>query len=164
MARGDNTADTHPVEVLNHLLRLTNRLMTPFSTYLSKQHAISLNEFRVLMLLGRYGPKASHELAELTGVGVMSVSRAVSALEKHGRITAAVDPANRRRKVLALTGEGQALYDAMRPATRKVADFMLSDLSPAEVTRFMETIDRLTETIDAVDENGNSRFLAATRP
>jgi DNA-binding MarR family transcriptional regulator len=62
--------------MLHQLLKLTNRLMAPFSTHLAHRYKISLNEFRLLMTIGNLGRSASHELAELTGVNVMSVSRA----------------------------------------------------------------------------------------
>ena len=89
-------------ELLHQLLKLTNRLMAPFSTHLAHRYKISLNEFRLLMTIGSLGRSASHELAELTGVNVMSVSRAVATLERHGRIEVVRDPANRRRKWLKI--------------------------------------------------------------
>ena len=46
------------VELLHQLLKLTNRLMAPFSTYLSHRYNISLNEFRLLMAIGRLGASA----------------------------------------------------------------------------------------------------------
>ena len=67
-AGGDKAA------MLHQLLKLTNRLMAPFSTHLAHRYRISLNEFRLLMTIGRLGRTASHELAEITGVNVMSVS------------------------------------------------------------------------------------------
>ena len=80
-APGDKAA------MLHQLLKLTNRLMAPFSTHLSHRYKISLNEFRLLMTIGALGRTASHELAELTGVNVMSVSRAVATLEKNDVLT-----------------------------------------------------------------------------
>ena len=80
------------VGTLHRILKLNNRLMQPFSTHLSHRHNISLNEFRLLMAIGRLGESASHELAEHTGVNAMSVSRAVGTLQRHGRITVATDP------------------------------------------------------------------------
>lgn len=150
--------------VLHRLLKVSNRLMTPFSTHLEKQYNISVNEFRLLMLIGRKGEAASHELAEMTGVNVMSVSRAVAALEKHGRITVTRDPNNRRRKTLRLTEEGQRLHAIMRPQTDKVARYLVSDLKPKEVIALRDMLDRLIDTLEASDEAGNSLFLERTKP
>lgn len=150
--------------MLHQLLKLTNRLMAPFSTHLAHRYKISLNEFRLLMTIGGLGTTASHEVAELTGVNVMSVSRAVSALEKHGRIAVTTDPLNRRRKALVLTEEGERLYEIMRPQSEKVADYLFSDLETAEIDALDRMLEQLIATLEAKDADGNSRFLDETRP
>jgi DNA-binding MarR family transcriptional regulator len=152
------------VALLHQLLKLTNRLMAPFSTHLAHRHRISLNEFRMLMTIGALGRTASHELAELTGVNVMSVSRAVATLERHGRIEIRPDPANRRRKWLALTEEGERLYAAMRPQSERVADYLFSELSAEEIGQLDRIVDRLIATLEAKDAAGQSLFLEKTRP
>src|SRR6188768_502091 len=111
----EDVAHSQKAAMLHQLLKLTNRLMAPFSTHLSHRYKISLNEFRLLMTIGALERTASHELAELTGVNVMSVSRAVATLQRHGRIAVVRDARNRRRKWLTLTEEGQRLYQIMRP-------------------------------------------------
>lgn len=152
------------VAMLHQLLKLTNRLIAPFSTHLAGPHRISLNEFRMLMTIGKLRRTASHELAELTGVNPMSVSRAVATLEKNGRITVSPDPANRRRKWLSLTPQGERLYRAMRPESERVADFLFSDLTEDEIALFGTMVVRLIETLEARDEAGHSLFLERTRP
>jgi DNA-binding MarR family transcriptional regulator len=150
--------------MLHELLKLTNRLMAPFSTHLADRYKISLNEFRLLMTIGALGTTASHEVADLTGVNVMSVSRAVSALERHGRIEVTTDPRNRRRKALTLTPEGERLYTIMRPQSEKVADYLFSELEGEELCTLDRILEKLIKTLEARDEQGNSRFLEKTRP
>jgi len=150
--------------MLHQLLKLTNRLMAPFSTHLAHRYRISLNEFRLLMTTGALGRTASHELAELTGVNVMSVSRAVATLERHGRIEVVRDPANRRRKWLSLTEEGQRLYELMRPQSEKVAEYLFSELEPPEVEQLATILTRLIDTLEATDESGRSLFIERTKP
>jgi len=150
--------------MLHQLLKLTNRLMAPFSTHLSHRYKISLNEFRMLMSIGALGRTASHELAETTGVNVMSVSRAVATLERHGRIEVVPDPKNRRRKWLTLTEEGRRLYEAMRPQSEKVADYLFSDLSDVETAQLGTILTRLIDTLEATDDKGRSLFIERTKP
>ena len=152
------------VATLHRLLKLANRLIAPFSTHLARPHRISLNEFRMLMTIGMLGRTASHELAELTGVNAMSVSRAVATLEKNGRIAVSPDPANRRRKWLSLTAQGERLYRTMRPQSERVAGFLFSGLSEQETAVFGAMVDRLIATLEATDEAGRSLFLERTRP
>ena len=152
------------VGTLHRLLKLNNRLIAPFSMHLSHRHNISLNEFRLLMAIGRLGASASHELAEHTGVNAMSVSRAVQTLERHGRITVEPDPCNRRRKVLRLTPEGRRLYELMRPQTEAVADYLLSDLPDSDLAKLDELVGKLIARLEATDEEGRSLFLERTKP
>ena len=158
------TDSSEKAEMLHQLLKLTNRLMAPFSTHLAHRYKISLNEFRLLMTIGALGQTASHELAELTGVNVMSVSRAVATLERHGRIEVVRDPANRRRKWLTLTPEGRRLYEIMRPQSEKVADYLFSELAPAEVGQLGKILTHLIDTLEARDAQGNSLFIERTKP
>ena len=152
------------VGTLHRLLKLTNRLMAPFSTHLSHRYNISLNEFRLLMAIGRLGASASHELAEHTGVNAMSVSRAVATLERHGRIRVETDPSNRRRKVLRLTEEGERLYELMSPQTEVVADFLLGGLPEGDVAKLDELLGKLIARLEARDDQGRSLFIESTKP
>src|SRR5688572_27624347 len=138
--------------------------MAPFSTHLAHRYKISLNEFRLLMTIGALERSASHELAELTGVNVMSVSRAVATLQRHGRIEVVPDARNRRRKWLSLTDEGRRLYKIMRPQSEKVADYTFSDLSEAEIAQLGTILTRLIATLEAKDEAGRSLFIERTKP
>ncbi len=151
-------------DTLHRVLRLANHLNAPFATYLAHGYDISINEFRLLMLIGRHPRCASHELAEITGVNPMSISRAVAALQKHGRVTAARDPANKKRKPLVLTPEGERLYHAMRPQVDKVATYLVSRLGAEEVETLNRYLDVLVDTLQATDEEGQSLFLSFTRP
>ena len=164
LARSDDNIGMERIGLLHRLLKLTNRLMAPFTTHLAKRHHISVNEFRMLMTLGRWGDQASHELAESTGVSAMSVSRAVSALEKNGRIKVETDPANRRRKRLSLTAEGRALYEHVEPQSDRVAEYLFSRLTAQEIASLDRIVDKLIATLEEVDSEGRSRLIEETRP
>ncbi|MDB5684347.1 MAG: MarR family transcriptional regulator [Sphingomonas bacterium] len=154
----------NPADILHRLLKLNVRLLAPFSMHLEKRHRISVNEFRLLMLIGRLGVSASHELAEMTGVNTMGVSRSVAALQRHGRIEVAEDPNNRRRKTLRLTEEGQRLYDQMLPTTDKVAGYLFGSLRLDEIMAFDRHLTSLIDSLEARDAEGRSVFLESTRP
>jgi DNA-binding MarR family transcriptional regulator len=153
-----------PADILHRLLKLHNRLMAPFATHLEKQHRITVNGFRVLMLTGRLGVTASHELVDLLGVNPMSVHRAVQALHGQGRLAIEPDPDDSRRKTLRLTAEGQRLYRQMLPTTGMVTDYLFSLLGAQEVAEFDRMVSVLVEGLDARDDAGRSVFLERTRP
>ena len=135
------------VAMLHQLLKLTNRLMAPFSTHLAHRYRISLNEFRLLMTIGTLGRTASHELAEVTGVNVMSVSRAVATLERHGRIEVSRDPDNRRLHLVELTPAGTELFHRLREAAVTHDRRLRAGLSDAEVAQLAGLLDRLRRNV-----------------
>ena len=118
----------------------------------------------MLMTLGRWGEQASHELAESTGVSAMSVSRAVGALEKNGRIKVETDPTNRRRKRLRLTAQGRKLFEMAEPQSDRVAAYLFQELSQEELATLDRIVDKLLHALEEVDEQGRSRFIEETRP
>jgi len=164
IAQAPFIASASPAEVLRNILKLHNRLLAPFSIHLEKRHRISLNEFRLLMTIGGLGRTASHELAELTGVNVMSVSRAVATLQRQRRLEVTTDPNNRRRKTLRLTATGRALCDQLRPTTEKVARYLFEALRPDEIMAFDRFVRTVTERLEARDDEGRSLFVERTRP
>ena len=157
-------AETEEAVLLHRMLKLTNRLMAPFSTHLAHRYRISMNEFRLLMSIGALGRTASHEVADLTGVNAMSVSRAVATLQRNGRVHVERDEDNRRRKWLSLTEEGQRLYEIMKPQGDQVAQYLFGELEAGDLAAFGTIVERLIERLDATDEEGRSVFLESTKP
>jgi DNA-binding MarR family transcriptional regulator len=164
VAHASFAASASPAEVLRNILKLHNRLLAPFSIHLEKRHRISLNEFRLLMTIGDVGSAASHEVAELTGVNTMTVSRAVAVLKRQRRLEVTPDPNNRRRKTLRLTPTGRALCDQLRPTTEKVARYLFEALRPDEIMAFDRFVRTVTERLEARDDAGRSLFVERTRP
>jgi DNA-binding MarR family transcriptional regulator len=154
----------NPTDILGHVLKLYNSLLAPFSAHLEKRHKISLNEFRMLMMIGKLGTTASHEVADLTGINTMAISRAVALLRRHRRIEVTTDPGNRRRKTLRLTPAGHALYEQMLPTTERVARYLFEALRPDEIMAFDRFVRTVIEKLEATDEAGKSVFLERTRP
>jgi DNA-binding MarR family transcriptional regulator len=153
-----------PVDTLRRLLRMQNQITVPFTVHLQKRYRLTVNEFRLLMLIGRLGVTASHELAELAGVNTMMVSRGVAVLERHGRINVSVDPRNQRRKILRLSPKGTTLYQKLLPSTSLVAGYMFEAMSVAEMRAFDNCVKAITARLEAKDADGHSIFLQRTDP
>lgn len=150
--------------VIHGLLKLNNRLLVPFSTHLERRYDITLNEFRLLMLIGRTDETASHELVEQTGLNSMSVSRGVAALVAHGRAEVCIDPENRRRKIITLTPAGKELFRKMAPAGELVENYLFEDLRIDEIMALDRFIASLMTKLEATDSEGRSLFLERTKP
>jgi DNA-binding MarR family transcriptional regulator len=158
------TDSSEKAAMLHQLLKLTNRLMAPFSTHLAHRYKISLNEFRLLMTIGNLSRTASHELAELTGVNVherLARGRdAAAARADRGGARSGEPPA----QVADADEEGQRLYEIMRPQSEKVADYLFSDLEADEVEQLVRSSTHLIDTLEAKDAEGRSLFLERQDP
>lgn len=140
----------HP-QVLFRLLKLSNLVTRPFFANFSVREELSLNDLRVVMTLGAMREAAAHEIAEAAGLHPMNVSRSVAALRRQGRLIEQRDPANRRRKILSLSAEGQGLHRRLIPHVRKISDFVFSALTPEEEATFSHLLDQLTARLERVD-------------
>jgi DNA-binding MarR family transcriptional regulator len=105
-----------------------------------------------------------HHTSDETGVSTMGVSRAVTALHRHGRVRVDIDPANRRRKLLRLTAEGERLFSTMNPMSEQVAAYLCDALLPDEIMAFDRYLVTMIQGLEARDANGRRMFLERTRP
>ena len=93
------------------LVRVVNLTARPFSESIGRAHHLTLNEWRVLLVLANHPGVAASEVAALTGLDKMSVSRALGGLVRRGRVVRRVDPADKRRQLLRLSADGERLYE-----------------------------------------------------
>jgi DNA-binding MarR family transcriptional regulator len=101
--------------------------------------------FPVLMhLLG--GPRSQRVLAEESGVTEQTMSRVVARLERSGYVTRTDDPADRRRRAVAITAAGR---DAGLAAARRrpAEDLATRGLDDAQVVALREALLALLETL-----------------
>ncbi|MEU7152159.1 MarR family transcriptional regulator [Streptomyces sp. NPDC045456] len=71
---------------------------------------LSPSQLRLLGTLEEIQPATQHQLAEALTVSDPAISRALRPLEAEGYVTISVDPAHRRRRLVALTPAGQAAF------------------------------------------------------
>ena len=160
---GEQVFVYEPIKTLNRFLQLYQYLLTSFSANLESQYDVTLNEFQVLMMTGQLGETASHEIADLTGMPIMAISRTVAALDKRGMIERKIDSNNRRRKPINLTGKGQRLFDEMMPTSNLVAKYLFDSLRLDEALSFDHCLQVLLDHITLRDEKGKLVFVKQTR-
>lgn len=133
------------------LARVVNLAARPFTETLSRAHQLSLNEWRVMVVLASHPGAAATEVARSTGLDKMSVSRAIAGLARRGRLVKAADPADGRRTRLTLSTEGEALFRRIGSAASRREAKLLGGVGAAEQARLGLTLDRLTTKLRALD-------------
>jgi DNA-binding MarR family transcriptional regulator len=92
---------------------LSNTVSTTVARAYDKRFKVSIPEWRVIAILGRFPGLSAVEVAERTMMDKVAVSRAVTKLIKKGRIDRQFADADKRRSILNLTDEGKKLHDEL---------------------------------------------------
>jgi DNA-binding MarR family transcriptional regulator len=134
------------------LVRLVNLTARPFVENLSRSHALSLNEWRTMVVLASHPGVAAREVADYTGLDKMSVSRAIAALGQHRRVTKTPDPSDARRVQLRLNAAGRKLFETIGQRAGAREAQLFSGLSNTEQVRLAQAVDKLTAAIEAAED------------
>src|SRR5258708_20001046 len=88
------------------MLRISNAIARSYE----RRFRLSVPEWRVMAVLGRFGPLSANGVAEKTQMDKVRVSRAVARLVAAERVSRRVDLADPRRSGLALPAAGDAIH------------------------------------------------------
>lgn len=112
---------------------LSNTVSSTIASTYDKRFGLSIPEWRVIAVLGRFPGLSAVEVAERTLMDKVAVSRAVSKLLKSGRIDRQFADADRRRSILNLTEEGRRVHDEIAPLALKFEEDLLHGLDEDEI-------------------------------
>ncbi|WP_339822891.1 MarR family winged helix-turn-helix transcriptional regulator [Sulfitobacter dubius] len=92
---------------------------------------ITPSEARTLANVARFGPLRQNDLADLTGLGAMSVTSVLDNLEAAGMVRRSVDPKDRRAKLVQVTEKATPLLAKLRAIGNEVRAVTRGDI-PAD--------------------------------
>jgi DNA-binding MarR family transcriptional regulator len=133
------------------LVRVVNLTARPFVETLARTHHLSLNEWRVMVVLASHPGVAARDLANATGLDKMSVSRAIAALARRRRLVKQTDPKDARRTLLWLNATGQRLFKTIGTQASAREAQLFGSVSPEELAQLDRVVDKL---IGALSEPG----------
>lgn len=122
---------------------LSNTVSTTIARAYEKRFGLSIPEWRVIAILGRFPGLSAVEVAERTLMDKVAVSRAVTKLVKNGRIDREFADADRRRSILNLSVEGRQVHDQIAPLALRFERELLQGLDADETRTLNDIIDRL---------------------
>lgn len=113
---------------------------------------LSMTQCKALLELGGLGQAAETwqvgDLAEVFGVSVPSMSRAVDALVKEGLATRVEDPVDRRVRQVRITAKGKELVDTLVTVRQTGMQVFASTLSAAQRRKLDAAVDSLMDRDD----------------
>ncbi|RED45764.1 MarR family winged helix-turn-helix transcriptional regulator [Aestuariispira insulae] len=98
----------------------------------ARRHGLSVQEWRVMAVMGNDQPMAAGDLVEKSSMDKVQISRALKRLEETGLLHRREDPADRRRVILTLTDQGNAIFRELVPLVLKLEQDLLAGLDAKE--------------------------------
>ena len=104
---------------------------------------LSLARTKVLRHLAESGPVRPGALASVCGVVPHSITDIVDGLERDGLAKRQPDPADRRAKLIRLTGKGAAALTTAAATREQLLNSLFGALDAAERQNLLDLLDRL---------------------
>jgi DNA-binding MarR family transcriptional regulator len=123
---------------------LSNTISQAIARDYQQRFNLSMTEWRVMAVLGRFRALSARQVAERTAMDKVAVSRAVSRLVEAGRVSRDTHDDDKRRSVLDLTEEGWRVHDQVAPMARQHEREVLEQLSAEERDWLVRILDRLS--------------------
>ena len=145
----ENTEGVHLEDFITFRLNvLSNMMNRQIGRMLNQQFDISLPDWRVLAILGRFRNMSVRDVASRSQMDKALVSRSVARLVKRGLAISQAEANDGRLVALSLTVAGKAMYEAIIPIALKRQQHFSDCLTQEEQLAFDRAIDKLMRVID----------------
>lgn len=122
---------------------LSNTVSQAIADTYERRFALSITEWRVMAVLGRYDGLSAREVAARTAMDKVAVSRALARLIEAGRVRRLVAVHDKRQSVLRLSAKGWQVYDEVAPLALEHERRLLSHLNAEERAWLTRILDKL---------------------
>ncbi|HSE11174.1 MAG TPA: MarR family winged helix-turn-helix transcriptional regulator [Rudaea sp.] len=122
---------------------LSNTVSRAIAGMYERRFALSITEWRVMAVLGRYDGLSAREVAARTAMDKVAVSRALARLIAAARVRRQTAAHDRRQSVLRLSAKGWKVYDQIAPLALQHEQRLLAHLAPAEQRSLADILDKL---------------------
>ncbi len=146
---------------------LINTISRGIAGSYQRKHDISVTEWRVMAVLGRYSGLTASEVVERTAMDKVAISRTVKSLVDKGLLERKTDPGDRRRRRLYIThNRGQKVLQEIVPLAQSYEQKLLQAMSARELKNLEQSVAKLLESARKLDEalfqsRGQSTFFFA---
>ena len=133
-------------DFLPYRLSITSHTVsTNIARVYEKRFGVSIPEWRVIAVLGRYPGLSAVEVADRTLMDKVAVSRAVTKLIKTGRIDREFADADRRRSILNLSEEGKKVHNEIAPLALEFEQQLVQNISEDDYEKFNSILEQLLD-------------------
>jgi len=140
-------------EFLPYRLSVTaNRVSRLFASRYGAEFGLSIPEWRVMAVLGRFGALPAREIAQQTAMDKVKVSRAAGLLLARKLVRRRADRADARLQWVGLTAGGARMHAAILPLARALEEELLAALTPDQVATLHDALSRIGEKLGSQED------------
>ena len=130
-------------EQVGYLLRLANqRHVVIFQETVSEN--LTPTQFSTLMRVAEHGALSQNHLGRLAAMDTATIKGVVDRLKEKGLLVTNPDPNDKRRFIISLTPQGNAMTKKLRDDGRMISERTLSPLKQAEQKKLLELLRKIT--------------------
>ena len=134
---------------------LTNTVSQGIARSYRDRHDITVTEWRVMAVLGRYAGLTASEVVERTAMDKVAISRAVNSLVAKRLLERKTDRNDRRRRRLYVSHDpGRKVLQEIVPQAREFERLLLQPLTGEEIETLGRIMDVLLEAARNTGEGG----------
>lgn len=130
---------------------LSNTVSEGIAAAYRDEHGLSVTEWRVLAILGRFPGISASEIIARGAMDKVTVSRAVARLGDRGLVRRKADAEDRRRVALALSRKGVSLFNEVVPEALAYERQLLAALTDEERESLMNLMEKLLNSARTLD-------------
>ncbi len=127
---------------------IAKRLEQTLADMHAKTLGISIGNWKIMRVVGLFGPLSATEVGNRTGLDPDKITRAVDALVQRGYVIRKDDEADRRRVVLTLSAKGRRVHDKIDGVAGAMEAEFLSVLTAEESKILRSALTKLEEHSD----------------
>jgi len=132
---------------------LANRVSRAFGRLYEERFELKLPEWRVMAVLGRQPGISAREVADLTAMDKVAISRAVARMIEMGRVSAEADSADGRRQRLSLSEAGLDIYRQIIPLAKRIETALVAGIEASDLAVLDKLLAHLTEAAAGIDHD-----------
>lgn len=126
------------------LLRARETVMGPYRAMLSES-GISEQKWRVLRVVSEKGPMEQTAIATAACLMLPSLTRILTAMEKDGLLSRAIDASDRRKSIVTISAGGQKLIDDHAARSAEITARLRTQFGAQKMTMLLDLLEELTE-------------------
>ncbi|MFZ5693134.1 MAG: MarR family winged helix-turn-helix transcriptional regulator [Pseudomonadota bacterium] len=124
---------------------ISKRLDQTLAAMHAKTLGISLNNWKIMRVIGFFGPLSATGLGSRTSLDPDKITRAVDVLVQRGYVIRKDDEADRRRVVLTLSAKGRRVHDRIEMVAGTMEAEFLSVLTTQETKVLRSALTKLEQ-------------------